>query len=261
MTSPLSQIFGVPLAFFGFILGFLAFFAKDREETYKILLALNLIGCLLLFLYTTFYLQSFCPYCFSYYILSTLLFLIYRKYSFEWSQKNILFFSFIGLSLLLVYILVIFFTKPKKEVLKTYCQKIEIPLPLGIALEIHSGPKVTIIGDFDCPSCKKLVTYLKAKDLNLFYVPYPLNTECNHLVKKTKHKHSCEKTYYALKYRTYPPDEVKEGDFEEEKFQLKRMLEDLKLDLKILPVLIVKDYFCPGLINENLIDQVLNEVL
>ena len=73
-NSPLSNIAGVPISVFGMLMGIFTFmgfvFKTDEMEgtIYQVLL-LNLVGCVVLFLYSLIALGSLCPFCTLYYIL------------------------------------------------------------------------------------------------------------------------------------------------------------------------------------------------
>ncbi len=58
--------------------------------------------------------------------------------------------------------------------------------------------EVVVFSDFECPSCKKLATFIERQaqplfdgHLKLIFKHYPLCTDCNDRIKKTMHKHAC----------------------------------------------------------------------
>ena len=81
--SNISNIFGVPIAVFGllisiFVLSNYIFKSLKIEGSLYNILAANLVGCIILFIYSIVVLGSLCPFCTVYYILSTALFLFFH---------------------------------------------------------------------------------------------------------------------------------------------------------------------------------------
>ncbi len=68
----------------------------------------------------------------------------------------------------------------------------------------HGGdPKMAVpvimFSDFECPTCKKMATFMEeqvqplfANNLNIIYKHYPLDQACNSRIKKPFHLHACE---------------------------------------------------------------------
>src|SRR5665647_550995 len=71
--SKISAIAGVPLAFFGIIVGLMFLFAsfmpsQAMEKTASAVSKYNLIGCISLFIYSLVVLRHLCPFCTAYYL-------------------------------------------------------------------------------------------------------------------------------------------------------------------------------------------------
>jgi len=84
--SIISQIAGVPLGYFGLVVGLLVslgalFPSIDFERTNRSLALLNVIGVVTLFLVSVFILGSLCLYCSGFYVFSILSLIVFWKYS------------------------------------------------------------------------------------------------------------------------------------------------------------------------------------
>ena len=92
--SPLSNIAGVPVSIFGTLIGVLLmtgylFNTTKFENTLTFILGLNLIGCIVLFIYSLAALGSLCPMCTIYYILSAGAFVLFKSQSQSWRPDPI----------------------------------------------------------------------------------------------------------------------------------------------------------------------------
>jgi protein-disulfide isomerase/uncharacterized membrane protein len=216
--SALSNIAGIPISVFGvliglFILGGYLFSSDAVEETNYLILGANAVGCLLLFFYSLFILKSLCPFCTLYYIFSFLSFYLFYKNS-----------SFNGFHIktVLVYGLVTsvgaFAVGSNSWKKADYHEKLRISLIKQFnSLKIVGDPKkesphrlnsvtskfqdaplrITIFSDFQCPACKQLAKSIEKiipkykKDVNIQYMFYPLDMNCNPSIKKPFHGHAC----------------------------------------------------------------------
>jgi uncharacterized membrane protein/protein-disulfide isomerase len=91
--SPISQILGVPLGFFGMFMGTLvilgALFPSEAfERTNKSLSLLNLVGVVALFLYSVLHLGSLCLLCSGFYLFSILNFILFAFYGIDRQARN-----------------------------------------------------------------------------------------------------------------------------------------------------------------------------
>lgn len=83
--SVISQVMGIPLGFFGVIVGILValgalFPSESFERTNSFIAIFNLLGVLALLAYSVFFMGSLCLLCSGYYIFSFLSFLLFWKY-------------------------------------------------------------------------------------------------------------------------------------------------------------------------------------
>ena len=230
-NSPLSNVFGVPISLFGLCIGifslagFLFNSGKYERTLYTVLLA-NVIGCVVLFIYSLSVLNTLCPFCTLYYILSFLLFLVFHK---KLVSKQICpkIFAFISLFFAVVFVPAYTYVQSKevknekmKGPLMEQYRKLpnlgfpekESPYKISYPTNGQAPLKIVKFSDFQCPSCKALSEILgkaaqryKGK-IDIQYVFYPLSSLCNPEVKTAFHEYSCYASYlsYCLpqKFRT-----------------------------------------------------------
>ena len=89
--SPLAAIVGVPISFFGIVVGLVLlasalFPSEGNERTASVVAKINLIGCIALFVYSLVVLGSLCPFCTFYYVLSAIAaIMLWRNGGTSWS--------------------------------------------------------------------------------------------------------------------------------------------------------------------------------
>src|SRR5512139_3940516 len=91
--SEISQVFGIPLGFFGMFMGALIvlgtiFPSEAFERTNKSLSLLNVAGVVALFLYSVLHLGSLCLLCSGFYLFSILNFVLFALYGIDRDNRN-----------------------------------------------------------------------------------------------------------------------------------------------------------------------------
>lgn len=223
-NSAASNIAGVPISIFGILIGifiFVGFALKndDMEGTLFQVLAVNFAGCILLFLYSLIALGSLCPFCTVYYILSGLAFYIFLKYS-----NNRLIAPIPLASYAVVTALVFGGFWFNINSIREQASKIEqsvvgqfralpnlgkpakdSPFRIASASEkFEDAPiQVTMFSDFQCPACKMIseqahqIASKYAGKINIQYVFYPLDMNCNPAIDRPFHDLACKGAYLA----------------------------------------------------------------
>ena len=218
--SLFGNIFGVPLAVFGifigaFLMGGLIFKNENFERTIYFTLAVNFIGCILLFLYSLFVLKGLCPFCTLYYIVSGLSFLFFFRKSKTMRPAATYLVTFAVLVLVIsgfVKTNVDSKTKAQREIATDLIKQFYALPNLGYPkissdYKIASAPnapiKMVIFSDFECPACKLLselvpqiaLRYSGKIDIQYFY--YPLDNSCNPSMERPMHQYACKAAYAA----------------------------------------------------------------
>ncbi len=233
--SAISQIKGVPLGYFGFIVGGLVvlgsiFPSPAFERTNKSVSFINALGVLVLFLYSVFYLRSLCLLCSGYYVFSLLSLFLFWRYGidreaagfrmrfFRPSLKYVI--TFAAVLLLGAYAMVLFHRAKSDaqsggvaaRVVQEYysLSKVKWPSEISPYWSVKSTDKfedapiqVVEYGDFLCSDCLflyKQLTRLKQDfkgQINVAFQFFPLEKKCNTIVEKNLHPGSCDLTYLA----------------------------------------------------------------
>ncbi|MFZ4714748.1 MAG: thioredoxin domain-containing protein [Bacteriovoracaceae bacterium] len=223
--SKMSNIAGVPIAFFGMMLGvsFLLgsiFPSETFERTNKGLAIANGIGCALLFIFSLAVLKTLCPFCTFYYVLSWLSLFLFIRFGIQGSLiPDIKIISLLGVITLVGAFL--FYNKSKELTVKKNALSnsvidqfyklpnlglpaIESPFTLAKAADFGKAPlNVMIYSDFQCPYCKlvheiwnKLAQHYAGK-INIHYYFYPLDMNCNAKMTRPMHQFACQASYIA----------------------------------------------------------------
>jgi uncharacterized membrane protein/protein-disulfide isomerase len=233
--SPIAQIWGVPLGYFGLFVGALValgavFPSVAFERTNKTIALLNFLGVISLFLYSVFLLGSLCLLCAGYYVFSIASFVLFWKYGidkdgtgfiaryFRPSIKYLATFAVVGLLGAYGFYL---FHQAKKEaqaggvaarVVQQYFSLPEVPTPSIVspsmvvqATKRFEDAPIQVIAyeDFLCPDCHFLYLQLKRLEkefegqLNLAFQYFPLDAQCNNVVDKDRHPGACDLSYMA----------------------------------------------------------------
>ncbi|MCK4432201.1 MAG: thioredoxin domain-containing protein [Candidatus Aminicenantes bacterium] len=232
--SSISQISGVPLGYFGLIMGSLfalgMLFPSPRfDRTNTFLSLLNLLGVIGLFMYSVFILNSLCLLCLGYYLFSIIIFFFFWTYGIDRKMPNIMVrFARPSIKLLTIFAVVVLagaygfrlFHEAKKEaqtgnamqIVKQYYElpKVESPSIVSPYWTAKSTEKfedaaIQIIeyADFLCPDCLYLTQQLdrlkKEFDgkINISFQFFPLDARCNSVVDKNKHPGACDLSYMA----------------------------------------------------------------
>lgn len=224
-TSPASNIAGVPISFFGLIIGIFlllgSIFPSDgMEKTNSVLVKLNLAGCVLLFLYSLIALGSLCPVCTGYYVLSAIAFFLFTKYSFARWEFDLKTFGIFAAMLIIGSGFVYNHFQDKKQRQLTINKQIinqffvlndlgdpteESPYKIAKTDQSFSETpiRVSVFSDFQCPYCAKEAKQMNdlAKDyqgkIHIQYFFYPLDKACNKKVKGNFHDFACAAAYLA----------------------------------------------------------------
>lgn len=223
--SKLSNIAGIPISFFGIIVGLLFLFTslmpgENLEKTASAVSKYNFIGCILLFIFSLGVLGSLCPFCMLYYVLSGIAaFLLWKHGANSWVPD----FKVAGLwgVLLLAGSFFMFQTTKGKEDISSKLNAsivgqyrnlpdlgepdVESPYKIHMATEkwMDAPIRITVFSDFQCPFCKvvadqipQLIRQYKDK-INVQYMFYPLDAKCNSNVKGRFHDSACDAAMIA----------------------------------------------------------------
>jgi uncharacterized membrane protein/protein-disulfide isomerase len=234
--SPISQIMGVPLGFFGLFLGALVvlgmiFPSEAFERTNKFLSLLNVLGVVGLLAYSVFVLGSLCLLCSGFYLFSIMSFVLFWVYGIGHEMKTIVSrWVRPSFKLIVVFALIaaagaygfIEYHDARKEaqtgtavnIVKQFYElpKVASPSFLSPFWSVKSTEKfedaaiqVIEYTDFLCPDCLYLSQQLEklkaefAGKINVAIQFFPLDGACNSVVpeKANLHPGACEMTYTA----------------------------------------------------------------
>jgi uncharacterized membrane protein/protein-disulfide isomerase len=234
--SPISQVLGIPLGFFGMFMGALvvlgALFPSEAfERTNKSLSLLNVAGVIALFLYSILHLGSLCLLCSGFYLFSVLNFVLFALYGIDRQARNPVR-RWVRPSVKLLAVFAVFAaagaaamieyhdarraaqTGTAVNIVKQFYElpKVASPSFLSPYWSVRSTEKfedaaiqVIEYTDFACPDCLYLSQQLaKLKDefagkINIAIQFFPLEGVCNEVVpeKANLHPGACELTYIA----------------------------------------------------------------
>ena len=280
--SKLSNIAGVPISFFGIIVGVLFIFSslmpsESLEKTASAVARYNFIGCVLLFIFSLGALGSLCPFCTVYYILSGLAFFLFWKYGIK-SWVPDLKVAGIWAVMLLVGSFAMYQTTASKEDVKSklnssiveqYRNLATIGDPTESPFKVHMATKafadapirISVFSDFECPFCKvvaeqipELIRPYKDK-INVQYFFYPLDAKCNSNIKSRFHENACdaamlaacdEKKFLEVHDEIFAnQDDIKNGVLAKiaEKHNLKGCLDNEANKNKVIQTIIAGDKF------------------
>ena len=218
--SKLSNIAGIPISFFGIIIGVLFLFTslmpgEALEKTSSAISKYNFIGCILLLIFSLGALGSLCPFCTVYYVLSGIAaYLLWKHGNNSWVPD----FKVAGMWAVLLIAGSFFMfqtTKSKEDVSAKMNESIikqfralpssgdpdmESPYKIHAATEKFSDApiRITVFSDFQCPFCKVVADQMPElirrypKQINVQYMFYPLDAKCNSNVKGRFHDQACD---------------------------------------------------------------------
>jgi uncharacterized membrane protein/protein-disulfide isomerase len=234
--SPISQVLGIPLGYFGLFLGTLVALgavipSEAFERTNKALALLNVLGVLGLFAFSVFVMGSLCLLCSGFYLFSILSFVLFWIYGIGRERKN-LFARWVRPSLRLLAVFaviaaagaygVVQYHDAKKEaqagmaanVVKQFYELPKVAWPSFLSpywsvksTERFEDAAIQIVeyADFLCPDCLYLVQQIDklkqefAGKINVVFQFFPLEGICNTVVpeKGSLHPGACEMTFIA----------------------------------------------------------------
>lgn len=223
--SSLSQIMGVPLGFFGLIVGALValgalFPSEDFEKTNTFIGLLNGLGVIGLLAYSVFVLRSLCLFCSGYYLFALLSLFLFWRFGLGRFRPSIkMLATFACITVLGAYGMIAYHDARRDaqaaavmRVVNQYFELPEVGDPSFIspywtarATDVFEEAPIRIVEyvDFLCPDCLFLTQQLdrlKAEfegKINIAFQFFPLEARCNAVVDKDLHPGACELSYIA----------------------------------------------------------------
>ncbi len=223
--SPMSNFMGVPVAFFGLVVNLIylmgsVFPSESMEKTSSFIAKFNIVGCIVLFIYSLVALGSLCPLCTLYYTLSGITFYLFFVHGIEAKLPDFKILAIWGGLFLLGSAGVYSYSQNKeekqvavnKQIINQFFElpnlgdpDIESPFKLLRASEnFNDAPiRISIFSDFQCPFCKVLneqfhkLERLYEGKMNINYYFFPLDSECNQEVKRQIHPLACKAAYLS----------------------------------------------------------------
>ena len=232
--SSISAVFGIPIGYFGLILGILVclgavFPSQKFERTLSFLLFFNTIGVIGLIAYSLTVLKSLCLLCTGYYFFSLLSFAFFWRRGtgketfgrwgrfFRPSLKMLI--TFAVVAALAAYGMVQYHQTKQQaqmgtamQIVKQYYELPKVGFPSLISpyrtmssTENFTDAPIHIVEyvDFLCPDCLYLHQQLEQLEeefkgkINAAFQFFPLEAECNGVVEKDLHPGACELSYLA----------------------------------------------------------------
>lgn len=223
--SKISNIAGIPISFFGALVGLLFLFSSlmpspALEKTSSAISKYNFIGCIILFVYSLAVLGSLCPFCTVYYILSGIAaFLLWKKGINSWTpdmKVTGLWAGFLVVGSFLMYQNTASKQDEKSKINASVVGQYrrlpslgepdqESPYKIHMATEnfADSPIRITVFSDFECPFCKVVSDQLPElikrypKQVSIQYMFYPLDAKCNPNMKGRMHVNACDAAMLA----------------------------------------------------------------
>ncbi len=233
--SEISQIRGVPLGFFGVIVGALVllgtlFPSPKFERSNKSISLINVIGVVTLLAYSVFVLGSLCLLCSGFYLCSIISFVLFWKYGIDgdakgffgkWARPSILHLLTFGVVTMVGAYGFAHFHEAKADaqtggvqarIIDQYFSLPEVGPPSVLSdtwaiqstEEFDEAPvQIVEYADLLCPDCKRLADQLGqlAEEfpgkMNVVFQPFPLEAVCNDVVEKDLHPEACNIHYLA----------------------------------------------------------------
>lgn len=222
-NSILSNIAGVPLSVFGLlfsanILVSCIFGTENHERVNHLLAKINAVGCIGLALFTVIELGSICPFCSVYWVNSILMAILFHKKGLEIETPNLVTVgTMAGLALLIVGSSAWSVSKKENRQNKMRVALINQFTNLPAVAEptsqhhVHKGTpnfadgkiRITKFSDFQCPACKSVADIFPdlieryGDKINIQYMFYPLDQNCNPDMKRQLHPLACQAAYLA----------------------------------------------------------------
>jgi protein-disulfide isomerase/uncharacterized membrane protein len=234
--SVISQIGGVPLGYFGLIVGALValgalFPSAPFERTNKTIALLNAAGVVVLFLFSAVYLGSLCLLCSLYYLFSLVSFAAFWKFGIDSDKRGLLakycrpslkyVATFAVITLVGAYAFALYHDAKEDaqtggvatRIVDQFFSLPQVPSPSFIspfwtakATEQFEDAPIQVIEYVDllCPDCLYLSEQLdRLKDefagkINIAFQMFPLEAECNDVVSKDLHPGACDVSLMAI---------------------------------------------------------------
>ncbi len=223
--SKLSNLAGVPISFFGLVVGVLFLFTslmpgEALEKTASAVAKYNFIGCVGLFIFSLGALGSLCPFCTLYYALSGIAAYLLWKHGINSWVPDIKVTAFWGVIFLAGSAFMYQTTKGKEDSNSKLSASIvgqyrtlqdlgepdaESPYKIHMATEkwLDAPIRITVFSDFQCPFCKVVADQIPqlvrryGDKINVQYMFYPLDAKCNSNVKGRFHQSACDAAVIA----------------------------------------------------------------
>lgn len=223
--SKIASIAGVPLGFFGIIVGLLFIFSalmpsEAMEKTSNAISKYNFFGCIVLFIFSLTVLGSLCPFCTVYYILSGIAFFLLRKGGMNSWLPDFKVAGLWGGLFLVGSFLMHQHTSGKEDTRSKLNTSIvnqfntmssvgdpttESPYKIHMSTAVFAEApiRISVFSDFECPFCKVVAEQMPELarrypgKINIQYFFYPLDAKCNSNVKGRFHENACDAAYLA----------------------------------------------------------------
>jgi len=233
--SSISAIAGVPLGYFGMMLGGLVslgavFPSPEFERTNKSLSLLNVVGVVVLLLYSVFALGSLCLLCTGFYVFSFVNLVLFWKYGIDrdgpgffarWGHPSLKYLVVFAVVLLAGAYGTVLYHQAKKDaqsggvaarIVEQYFALPKVDLPSVVSpywtarsTEKFEDAPIQIVeyADLLCSDCLYLheqMVQLKEEfkgKINMAFQFFPLEAKCNQVVEKDKHPGACDLSYMA----------------------------------------------------------------
>jgi len=232
--SAIAQVMGIPLGYFGLVVGALValgivFPSESFERTNALISFLNLLGVIMLFIYSVFFLGSMCLFCSGFYVFAVLSFVLFWLYG-KGRGKGQLFSKFFQPSLKILVAAacitalgaygMIQYHDARRDAQAAVALRIvkqfrELPVvgnPSFISpywtvrsTDNFEDAPIQLIeySDFLCSDCLFFTQQLDrlkeefAGKINIAFQFFPLDSQCNAVVEKNLYPGSCELSYIA----------------------------------------------------------------
>jgi protein-disulfide isomerase/uncharacterized membrane protein len=223
--SSVSNLAGIPIAFFGIIIGIFFLItslmpSESMERTASAISKYNFIGCVALFIFSLVSLGSLCPFCTLYYILSGIAFFLLWKKGIDSWVPDLKVLAALGVVTIIGGFFMFKTTKDKEDlkgklnvsVVDQFRRladlgnpDIESPYKIHMATEKFADApiRITVFSDFQCPFCKVVSNQMPdlirryGNKINIQYMFYPLDAKCNSNIKGRFHEYACDAAYLA----------------------------------------------------------------
>lgn len=223
--SKISNIAGIPISFFGIIVGLLFIFAAlmpspALEKTASAVSKYNFIGCVALFIFSLVSLGSLCPFCTVYYLLSGICFYLLWKHGHNSWGPDAKVAGLWSIVLLAGAFFMYQHTAGKEDtqnklnasIVEQYRKlasagdpDVESPYKLHLSSKTFAEApiRISVFSDFQCPFCKVVADQMHELarrypgKVNIQYIFYPLDAKCNSNVKGRFHEHACDAAMLA----------------------------------------------------------------